>query len=251
MQGQVTGHNEARNFRVWYEYSFIHPDTRDMIDLRWRITPNRFPFDVDQDGLWEQFKPARLLDEDIQVFPIEATLLFLCVHGSKDMWWKRIGWICDISELITSNPDIDWLYCLELATQTGTRRMFLLGLALARELLQAPLPEQVHAWILSDNSIQPLVVHVFRHLFDEQTYLDPLVERQRFHRKMREQLRDKLPMYRQLVKVAFIAAFLPSSNDRKVIKLPSALSALYYLVRPARLAHKFCSYNNRLSESSP
>ena len=95
--------------------------------------------------LWEHLEPARLLDEDIQVFPTEATLLFLCVHGSKDMWWKRIGWICDISELITSNPDIDWSYCLELATQTGARRMFLLGLALAHELLQAPLPEQVHA----------------------------------------------------------------------------------------------------------
>ena len=51
MEGQVTGRNEARNFRVWHEYSFIHPDTRAMIDLHWRITPNRFPFDVDLDRL--------------------------------------------------------------------------------------------------------------------------------------------------------------------------------------------------------
>ena len=93
--------------------------------------------------------------------------------------------------------------------------------------------------ILSDNSVQPLVKHVFRRLFDEQTFLDPFVERQRFHRQVRERLRDKLPIYRQLAKVAFVAAFLPNSNDREVIKLPSALSALYYLVQPARLAHKF------------
>ncbi|MCG6937629.1 MAG: nucleotidyltransferase family protein, partial [Gammaproteobacteria bacterium] len=167
MEGQVTGRNEARNFRVWHEYSFIHPDTRAMIDLHWRITPSRFPFNVDLDDIWKQLQPARLLDEDIQTFPVEALLLFLCVHGCKDMWWRRIGWVCDISELITSNPDIDWSYCLELATQTGARRMFLLGLALAHELLQAPLPEQVHAWILTDNMVQPLVEHVFHRMFDE------------------------------------------------------------------------------------
>jgi hypothetical protein len=238
MEGQVTGRNEARNFRVWHEYSFIHPHTGVMIDLHWRITPNRFPFDVDLDGLWEQLKLARLLDEDIQVFPIEATLLFLCVHGSKDMWWKRIGWTCDIAELLTSNPDLDWSYSFDLATRTGARRMLLLGLALAHELLQAALPEQVCAWIRSDNSVQTLHEYVCHRTFDEPDAWEPILERQRFHSKVRERLRDRLPVYRTMVKIVLTAAIIPTDKDRELIKLPAYLSALYYLVRPARLIHK-------------
>jgi len=250
MQGQVTGRNEQQNFRFWHEYNFVHPDTRTMIDLHWRISPWRFPFNVDLDDIWEHLVPAQLLDEDIQMFPPVVLLLFLCVHGSKDMWWKRIGWICDIAELLASNPDLDWSYGLELATATGARRMFLLGLALAHQLLQAPLPEQVLAWIRTDNHIQPLAEHVFHRLFSEQTFLDSFVERQRFHRKVRERLRDKLPIYQQLAKVIFISVFIPNSNDHEVIKLPSGLSALYYLVRPARLVYKWWSQLMRRSDSS-
>ncbi len=250
-QGQVTGRNEARNFRVWHEYSFIHPHTRAMIDLHWRITPNRFPFDVDLDGLWKQLKPARLLGEDIQVFPTEATLLFLCVHGSKDMWWKRIGWICDISELLASNPDLDWSYSFEMAKETGTRRMLLLGLSLTHELLQAPLPEQVLNRIRSDNAVQPLVDHVIRRLFDDQFAIDYFVERQRFHISVRERFRDKLPAYRHMVRAAFAKVFLPDSKTRELIKLPAALSVLYYLVHPARLVHRLWLHTICRGDSTP
>ncbi len=251
LQGQVTGRNEARNFRVWHEYSFIHPDTSAMIDLHWRITPSRFPFNVDLDQIWEHLVPARLLDEDIQAFPPETLLLFLCVHGSKDMWWKRIGWICDIAELLASNPELDWAYSFELAKKTGARRMLLLGLALAHDLLQAPLPEQIITRIRSDKSVEALVDQVRSRLFNEQTVLDAFVERQRFHSRVRERLRDRVPIYRNLMKVAFIAAFVPSSNDRELIELPAALSALYYLVRPVRLARRLWSYIIRRSDSTP
>ena len=251
MKGQVTGRNEARNFRFWHEYDFVNPDTNANIDLHWRISPWRFPFEIDLDSLWERLEAGRLLDEDIRAFPSEVLLLFLCVHGGKDMWWRRIGWICDIAELLASSPDLDWSYSFELATHTGTQRMLLLGLALAHELLQAPLPEQVCTWISSDNAVQKLVEYVRHRLFDEQIISDRILERQRFHRRVRERLRDRFPIYRHLVKAAFIMVFIPTKEDRELIKLPGALSVLYYLVRPARLAHKLWSHTIRRSESTP
>jgi hypothetical protein len=251
MKGQVTGRKESRNFRLWHEYNFIHPDTNAMIDLHWRITPRRFPFDVDLDDLWEQLVPARLLDADILAFPAEALLLFLCVHGSKDMWWKRIGWICDISELLASNPDLDWSYSLELAMNTGAKRMLLLGLALAHELLQAPLPEQVCTWIRSDKAVHPLLEHVRRRLFEEQTALDRFVERQRFHSRVRERLRDRIPAYRHMVKATFHVIFIPNKKTLELVKLPDALSALYYLVHPLRLVHSLWSHTVRRGNTTP
>jgi hypothetical protein len=249
--GQVTGRNEARNFRLWHAYDFVHPDTNTRIDLHWRLAPSRFPFDVDLDDLWERLVPARLLDEEIRTFPPEALLLFLCVHGSKDLWWRRIGWICDVAELLAPNPDLDWSYSLELATYTGARRMLLLGLALAHELMQAPLPEQVCASICSDKAVQPLIALVRRRLFDVQTALDSFVERQRFHGKVRERLHDRIPAYRHLVKAAFNRIFIPNSETRELVNLPAALSPLYYLVHPARLAHKMWSHTIRRGNTTP
>ena len=88
---------------------------------------------------------------------------------------------------------------------------------------------------------------VLKRLFVEQAAGNPFLERQRFHSKVRERLKDRIPIYRNLVKVAFLTAVVPNSNDRELIKLPDALSALYYLVRPARLAHKRWSQSFRRS----
>jgi len=243
--GQVTGRNEARNFSVGNEYEFLHTDNNARIDLHWGISAQRFPFEVDLDEVWKRLQSVRLLDEDIQTFPPEALLVFLCVHGGKDMWWKRIGWTCDIAELLASNPDLDWSYSFDLATRTGARRMLLLGLALAHELLQAALPEQVCAWIRSDNSVQTLHEYVCHRMFDEPDAWDPILERQRFHSKVRERLRDRLPIYRNMITVALTFAITPNNKDRELIKLPAYLSALYYLVRPARIIHRLWSLGIR------
>jgi hypothetical protein len=40
---------------------------------------------------------------------------------------------------------------------------------------------------------------------------------------------------------------VPNSKERELIELPASLSALYYLVRPARLAHKLWSQTFRRS----
>jgi hypothetical protein len=177
--------------------------------------------------------------------------LFLCVHGSKDLWWKRLGWICDIAELLKSSPDIDWPRVLELATQTGTRRMLLLGLALAHDLLQAPLPESVCTWIRSDITVRALADHVHHRLFDERTVRDRILEKPRFHARVRERLRDRIPAYRYLVKEAFTTLFVPRREDHELLELPDQLSVLYYLVRPARLAHKVWSLSTRRSDTTP
>ena len=250
-KGQVTGKNEARNIRIWHEYNFINADNNVLIDLHWRISPRRFPFDIDLDEVWDNLGTSQLIESEIQTFRTEDLLLFLCVHGCKDLWWRRIGWICDIAQLLACNPDLDWSYSYDLATHAGARRMLLLGLALAHELLEAPLPEQVDTWIRADNDVQTLVEHVYHRLFGQETVRDRFLERQRFHGKVRERLGDKLPAYRHLVKAAFAKVFIPNYKDRELIKLPEGLSVLYYLVRPARLVHGLWAQTIRRSDLKP
>jgi hypothetical protein len=245
--GQVTGPGEIRKNRFWHEYNFVHPDGNTVIDLHWGISNQRFPFDIDMDDLWKDLVPTHLLSQDVCIFPAPALLLFLCVHGSKDLWWKRIGWICDIAELLRSNTDLEWSYSFKLARRTGTRRALLLGLALARELLQAPLPEDVCNSIRSDKAVQTLVAHVCSRLFNDPSFHDRILERQRFRIRVRERLCDRIPVYRHLAEAAFDMIFVPNEQDREIIRLPDSLSALYYVVRPVRLAKALWSQTIRKS----
>lgn len=249
--GQVAGPGEIRKNRFWHEYNFVHPDGNTVIDLHWGISNRRFPFDIDMDNLWQDLVPTRLLSQDVRVFPATALLLFLCVHGSKDLWWKRIGWICDIAELLRSNPDLDWSYSFRLARQTGTRRALQLGLALARELLQVPLPEEVCTCIRSDKAVKALVARVTHRLFNEPSIFDRMLERQRFRIRVRERMRDRIPVYRHLAEAAFTMFFVPNKHDREMIRLPDSLSALYYLVRPIRCVKSLWSQTIRRGDSTP
>lgn len=248
-KGQVTGPGEARNLRFWHEYNFVHPDNSATVDLHWRISSRRFPVDIDLDNVWEQLDNARLLGQNIRAFPPEVALLLLCIHGSKDLWWKRLGWICDVAELLSALPTIDWPRTLQLATETGTRRMFLLGLALAGELLQAPVPEQVWTWIRSDKAVTKLARYVRHRLFDKPTLRDRVVEKPRFRLRVRERLRDRIPVSRHLLSSAFEVLFVPHKEDRDWVHLSDSLSPLYWVVRPVRLARRLWLQSTRGSDT--
>jgi hypothetical protein len=237
-KGQVTGPDEGRNFRFWHEYNFVHPDKSATVDLHWRISSRRFPVEIDLDSLWEHLRTVSLLGQDIRAFEAEISLLLLCVHGSKDLWWKRLGWSCDVAELLAARPDIDWPRALRLATDTGTRRMFLLGLALADGLLQAPLPGQVREWIDADGTVTRLERYVHHRLFDEPTVRDRILEKPRFRLRVRERIRERIPVLRHLISSAFAMVFVPRQEDRESLELRGSLSALYCVVRPARLARR-------------
>ena len=247
--GQVTGPGEIRKNRFWHEYNFVHPDCNTVIDLHWGISNQRFPFDIDMDDLWKDLVPAHLLGQNVRVFPAPALLLFLCVHGSKDLWWKRLGWICDVGQTLATTPHIDWPATFRLASETGTRRMFLLGLALAGGLLQAPIPDQVWGWIRSDRAVQTLERYVRHRLFDPATLRDRALEKPRFRLRVRERLRDRIPVLRHLLGSAFVALFVPREQDRASVKLSGSLSALYYLVRPARLVRRLWLQSTRRSDT--
>ena len=64
----------------------------------------------------------------------EDSLLILCVHANKHQW-SRLGWICDIAEMLRSHPDLNWPVVMEQARMLRSERMLLLGLLLARESL--------------------------------------------------------------------------------------------------------------------
>jgi hypothetical protein len=165
----------------------------------------------------------------------EDLLLLLCVHGSRH-YWSQLNWICDIAELLRARPGIDWGGLLARAGAAGGVRMLLLGLLLAAEVLEVPLPPEVARQARSDWVVRELAAQVrgwlFRELADEKDEGGPPSE-VLFHSfllRVRERARDRWCYSRHMV-------WSPKARRaRWLLPLPAALTFLHLPLWPVRRA---------------
>jgi hypothetical protein len=221
----------------------VHDNDGSIVDLHWAIAERNFSFPLDPECFWRRLERTPLGGNDVLTLSPEDSLLVLCVHGFKDTW-ERLKHICDVAELIRARRDIDWRLVMERAGTLGSERMLFLGLTLASDLLEVPLPEEVSHKAQADPAVKALVRQISERLFRAthepsrvfaETPFHPL------HLKMRERLRDKV---RYLVRTATTHTV----GDWMAVPLPRVLFPLYYAVRPIRLAEK---YGRRLFKRTP
>ncbi|HET9788349.1 MAG TPA: hypothetical protein VFP47_14530, partial [Pyrinomonadaceae bacterium] len=114
------------------------------------------------------------------------------------------------------------------AATADSERMFLLGLHLADELLEAPLPDDVKRRCEADEQLRPLAESITEHLFNGTTHV-PATSREIFKYNIR--VRKTLA-----ARARYLAyAFRPTDSDLSRRSLPGRLHFVYYLVRPFRL----------------
>lgn len=205
------------------------------VDIHRAITPIRFPVQLDFARLHGRLQSLPVAGREIRSFGPEDMLIILCIQLAKDSWGSsplRLSKICDIAELLRTQPEMDWEFVSREARQLGCQGILFLGLTLAHELLGAPLP-RLRIKAPSRNKLASLSAHVLDKLLN-QTAPDyvGLVERDRFHFLIRERWRDKVfPYFHD-----FSQSFVPSERDRQFLRLPRLLDPLYFLVRPLRVA---------------
>jgi hypothetical protein len=239
IDAQETIHIQSRN-----DYTLIGNDGKVCVDLHQRITTRHFfSFPLDFERLWSRLQPVSLASTTVLNLRPEDLLLILCVHGTKHLW-ERLGWICDVAELVRAHQEMDWQQLMEQARKLGCERMLLLGLFLASEFLGAALPEAVHQRIQADSQSKSLVPHVHKRLFCEAG--SPTegfsFEQFSFHFTAMERLQDKVhycvgSLYRYGL-VPVIRFINPTFQDQQFLPLPRSLYFLYYLIRPIRLLGK-------------
>ena len=96
--------------------------------------------------------PVSFLGRDVLSMSAEDLLMVLCVHGSKHCW-ERLTWVCDVAEMVRANPELGWEGILDRSGALHISRAVLLGLDLAKSLLDAPLPELVLSAIRNDRGL--------------------------------------------------------------------------------------------------
>ena len=115
------------------------------IEIHWTIELPTSPFTIDVDGLWKRARPATIADVKVLMLSPEDLLLHLCLHATYHHFFGYgLRPFCDISETIRHYQDeIDWEQIQRRIRQWGAGNCVYLTLLLARELLEAAVPDEV------------------------------------------------------------------------------------------------------------
>ncbi len=213
-----------------YEYQFARPADGMLLELRWRLTERRFRRNLDMDWVWPRRGVAMLAGAKVPNLDSEIALLVLCLHGSKHRWSRAI-WICDVAQLLASFSGLDWTQVTREAGRVGLLRPLALGVLLAHRVAGAAVPLDVLRRFESDATACRLARHIQDNLFDT----PPRSSLGRMFYNL--QLLEILDRGRWLLLLSW-DFFRPNERDRAALRLPRALDAFYYLVRPVRLLCK-------------
>lgn len=238
-------------FRTHCELPLFSKERQLLVEIHWRIVRKWFRFPLGAEHLWDRLRPAELAGYSTFTVGPEDLLLILCVHSNKHMW-SRLRWLCDVAEVLRAHPEIDWTELMTRAEAFGARRMLFLGLYLANDLLDAPLPDEIRIAVRREPQVHSLASQVRAWL--DREFLGPVgygipghYDRSLFYVRSMERLRDRLHYL-----VGYITT--PSDEDWDVVRLPDRLFALYYIIRLLRLGQwiprwtwkKLCSIGRAL-----
>jgi hypothetical protein len=217
--------------KAHYHFALVHDSSGLMVELHW-MTDIDFPVEpVAEDRWWQQVGRAGMEQGEVRCFAVRELLLILCLHGSKHHW-ASMGWLVDVAELIRAHPRTDWDWLMAKARQLRCERRLALGLHLAQQLLDAPLPQKVREQIAGTPAIDDLSATVARMLFDPELEAMNALETLSLDLKLYDS-------YRQRLGHALNVVFAPSLPEWSRWPLPRALFFLHYPLRLIRLAGKY------------
>ena len=223
LQSSLTGAQQQcfRNYSG--QYQLRHAGKRVCIEPHWTLAQAMMSIDFDYRGLRQRSVRTTLGAAELKTFAIEDIALLLCVHGGKEQW-TSLKWICDLAELVRTQPGLDWDTVSSRAARHGCARMLLLGVTLAERLLDAPVPSQLAAKACADRYVDGLAREVSQSLFEESSGVPSIWRVNRFRLRMRERARDK-------IRYVLRTSFTPWVQHFEMVRLPDRLFKGYYLVR--------------------
>lgn len=204
----------------------LHKDGSFPVEVHYSIERPTSPFAIDAHDLWDRARPIDLLGVPVRVLSTEDLLLHLCLHASYHHRFDRAPLKCllDVAAVADRHEgEIDWTLLGGRAAEWGASRFAWCTLRLARDLLDAAIPE---------GALEPLgheqadedVIRVAR-----QYIVTPPITLPVAYKELREThgFRERLAWFTR-------SLFLPPHRMRQVYHLRrgSPLVWLFYLLRP-------------------
>jgi hypothetical protein len=112
------------------------------LEVNWRPAPAYWLLPQIGDKVWERLDQLRLAGVVTACLDPIDQLIVLCVHGCKHLW-DTLKWLVDVAELLRCHSELDWVSVQTRADEMGAGIMVEIGLVLAHDLLQAPVPANI------------------------------------------------------------------------------------------------------------
>jgi hypothetical protein len=238
----IPARKQSSFIRLSYVRLFKHDTEGTTVELHWRLAPRFFGAPFDTSKLWQSARRLELQGSRVRVPPPEDLILMLCIHGAKDCW-EKLEWVCGLTELIRSEADVDWKRLLEHAKEIRCTKIVSLGLVLAHELLDAPVPAGVLSQLSSRKWLDSFVEQIATRFFSDDAKSWSLTRRVRFHLGVKDSLLEKFRYCARL-------ALTTTPVDWGMMQLPEAVSFLYFPLRALRLLRKYGGGNGQLAAKS-
>jgi hypothetical protein len=205
---------------------FTRDCDRSVVELHWDVCARDFARPLDTEEFWARSRDSEFCGAPSRLLVAEDLLLALCVHGSKHRW-EQLSWVCDVAQLLLRNPNLRGRELLGRASSAGVRRMLLLGLRLAHELLGAPLEPSLREAVEADAASARLAEIVIAGVCGRGGAPSGVGGYFGFQWAARERASDKLRYCRY--------ALHPTDEDLSAHALPRPLAFAYYALRPLRM----------------
>ncbi len=235
------GDSEVRAHRSqWTPYTkdlvFVNAAIGSRVELHWRLTGSHFPFPVDLDKLRRRAASVQIGGVRVRTIPADDLLLYLCLHGGRH-GWERLEWVCDVAELVRSQPAWDWERLEARAAKLGCTRNLRLGLLLANRLVGGEVPSDVLARISRDPAVIRVAENATAGMFEEPGR--EIGGWRGYHLSVRERLSDRIRLHLYyLYRYARLATHTPSSEQTSDPATSRAEGRLTML-RPFRLGYRY------------
>jgi len=191
-----------------------------LLEIHWTLLHHSSQDEKAMQELWSEARPKSFFGIPAFTLTTEWEFLFLAEHAAYHKW-DTLKWLADIHELCVS-ASIDWPQVKAKAERLGLDLAVGPTLTACSALFGTPIPACMSSPPL------PAGVHLFPHSLDPaEAWKAPL-----FYPKLLKRPSEKLRWFAEMFFVARLA-------DRRLFRLPAALSFLYYLLRPLRLTCKW------------
>jgi hypothetical protein len=212
--------------------TMVHEESVTVVDVHWGAAKRYQSRAMDAGDLWERGRPLALAGRAIRAVPPGDMLPALCAHGAKHgpFPWPTLKWVTDIEAILRTGSDTDWDELMARVEGAGIRRMFLLGIELARQLLEAPLPRSLSDRIDGEPAIPRLVHPIRTRILERQPELFSFQDRLGFDLAIRE---------RRLDRVRYLGSRLVAPSERDVANHPDASPLLRIPLRLFRLGREY------------
>lgn len=215
------------------EYRFFNVNKNVKAEINWNFEGIFFSFPTDPTFFFRNTKLFNFNGINMHIFSNDNHLLALCIHCAKHDWAK-LSWICDISEFIKNEENINWIEVLEKSKKIGVYKIVLINMVLVKDLFQIDIPAEILKELYLDFDTT-IITKIKRKLFLPTSSPKPsfnLFEKLIFDL----QKRDKL-IYG--VKDVFNGLFKPSYADYQTFPLTKRLIYIYYILRPFLLLKRY------------